>query len=258
LDLPSSHDTRVSQADPELFARWRTHRDTAARDELIERHLPLARKLAARYARSPEHLEDLVQVASVGLIHAVERFEPEHGFAFSTYAVPTIIGELKRHFRDTSWTVRVDRRAQERARAVTTAERTLAERGQTATVEALAELIGCDTEEVLEGLQAALVRSTVSLDAPVSSADADGAHLVDTFGIADERLEQADDRATLSAAVRHLPRLERRVLYLRFGEDLSQREIATQVGISQMHVSRLLRRALDRLREMIDDSPAAA
>jgi RNA polymerase sigma-B factor len=258
LDSASSPDSRGNPPDAELFVRWRRSGDGSARAELIERHLPLARKLAARYARGGDQLEDLVQVASVGLINAVERFEPEQGFAFSTYAVPTIIGELKRHFRDTGWSIRVDRRAQERARAVTAAERALAERGRTATVEALAELLECDTEEVLEGLQAALVRSTVSLDAPAGSASPEGGQLLDTVGMSDARLEQADDRATISAAVRHLPRLERRILYLRFGEDLSQREIATLVGISQMHVSRLLRKALEHLREMIDDSPATA
>ncbi len=257
MDSPS-HDTHAATTDAELFVRWRRHADMAARDVLIQRHLPLARKLAARYARGSDQLEDLVQVASVGLINAVERFEPEHGFAFSTYAVPTIIGELKRHFRDTTWTVRVDRRAQERARAVVQAERTLAERGRTATVDALAQELGYDIEDVLEGLQAALVRNAVSLDAPAGATSPEGAQLIDTVGFADARLEQADDRATLSAAVRHLPRLERRILYLRFGEDLSQREIATRVGISQMHVSRLLRRALDRLREMMDDRPATA
>lgn len=238
-----------------LFEAWHHQRDAGARDELIRRYLPLARKLASRYARSSEPFDDLVQVACVGLIKAVERFDPDLGTAFTTFAVPTIVGELKRHFRDTSWSLQVDRRAQERARAVITAQRALTAAGRSPTVMDLAQFMECDAEEVLEGLQAAMAYNAVSLDAPTSSPKGDPGKetsLFDTVGSADGRLEQIDARATIGAAVRHLPKLERRILYLRYGEDLSQREIAGLVGISQMHVSRLLRRSLDRLREQMD------
>jgi RNA polymerase sigma-B factor len=244
----------IAVATPDqLFRRWRERRDPHAREELIERFLPLARKLANRYARSGEPFDDLVQVASVGLIKAVERFDPDQGNAFASFAVPTIVGELKRHFRDTTWTVQVDRRSQERARAVLTAQRMITAIGRSPTVAELADQLGWDPEEVLDGLQASLAYNAVSLDAPAPGADPeDGENrLFDTVGEHDERFERAEHRATLGAAVRHLPKLERRILYLRFGEDLSQREIASRVGISQMHVSRLLRRALAGLREQL-------
>lgn len=236
----------------QLFEAWQQRRDQQAREELVQRFLPLARKLAGRYARSNEPYEDLVQVASVGLIKAIERFDPGHGTAFTSYAVPTILGELKRHFRDTSWTIQVDRRSQERARSVLAAQRAIMAVGRAPTVMDIAQFLECDTEEVLEGLQAAMAYNPVSLDAPVSpTAAEEDDSLAGKVGAADERFEQVDERATLDAAVQHLPKLERKVLELRFGEDLSQREIAERLDISQMHVSRLLRRALDRLREQL-------
>jgi RNA polymerase sigma-B factor len=239
----------------QLFQAWQQSRDRQAREELIERFLPLARKLASRYARSNEPYEDLVQVASVGLIKAIERYDPSQGTAFTSYAVPTILGELKRHFRDTTWTVQVDRRSQERARAVLAAQRAIMAVGRAPTVMDIAQFLECDAEEVLEGLQAALAHSPVSLDAPLSptAADEEEASLAGKVGAPDEQFERVDDRATLDAAVQHLPKVERQVLYLRFGEDLSQREIAERLGMSQMHVSRLLRRSLDRLREQLGD-----
>jgi RNA polymerase sigma-B factor len=246
--------SRTTATAAQLFEAWQQNRDEVAREELIERYLPLARKLASRYARSNEPFEDLVQVASVGLIKAVERFDLSHGTAFTSFAVPTIVGELKRHFRDTSWTLQVDRRAQERARAVLSAQQAISATGKSATVLDIAQFLECDTEDVLEGLQASQAYSAVSLDAPASAgeANASGATLSDMLGGTDLTLDLADDRATLDSALRHLPKLERRILYLRFDQDLSQREIAEQVGVSQMHVSRLLRRALARLREQLD------
>ena len=247
----------IGAATPDqLFRAWREHHDEAARAELIERFLPLARKLASRYAQSSEPLDDLVQVASLGLIKAVERFDPEHGNGFAAYAVPTIVGELKRHFRDTTWAVQVDRRSQERARAVRTAQRVLEAIGRTPTVAELAQFMDCDAEEVLEGLQASLAYSTMSLDAPAGGAGSDGgsdgaASLFELVGDDDAHLDRAESRATLRSAARHLPKLERRILFLRYGEDLSQKEIAERVGVSQMHVSRLLRRALAGLREQL-------
>jgi len=249
-----SHAYPPDATSAQLFRAWHERRDEHARAELISRYLPLARKLAGRYNRSSEPFEDLVQVASLGLIKAVERFDPDLGTAFTSFAVPTIVGELKRHFRDTSWTVQVDRRGQERARAVQAAQQLISATGRSPTVLDLAQFLECDTEEVLEGLQAAMAYSAVSLDAPAGP-DPGGegnASLADTVGADDSGLDRADDRATLSAAVRHLPKIERRVLYLRYGEDLSQKEIAHRVGISQMHVSRLLQRSLGRLREQLD------
>jgi RNA polymerase sigma-B factor len=237
----------------ELFQRWHDERDQRARDELIERFLPLARKLAQRYSGSREPYDDLVQVASLGLVKAVERFDPGRGFAFSSFAVPTIMGELKRHFRDTSWALHVDRAAQERSRKITDARRELQVRGgRSPTVTELAEFLQCSEEEVLDGLQVAEAFDTVSLDAPRASGDEDAEKRLDTLGDEDERLGRIDAGATVFAAAAQLPDRDRRILYLRFGEDLTQAEIAERIGISQMQVSRLLRRAAARLDEMTD------
>jgi RNA polymerase sigma-B factor len=239
----------------QLFDRWRSGGDQRARDQLIERFLPLARKLAARYMRSGEPYDDLVQVASLGLVKAVDRFDPSRGNAFTSYAVPTIVGELKRHFRDAGWTLHVGRRAQERARAVGEARRTIsATSGRSPTIGDLAQYLEIGTEEVLEGLQAASAYDALSLDAPTSTAgDEAPSTRADTVGELDIHLNRVDERVTISAAAQHLPKIERQVLYLRFTEDLSQTEIADRVGVSQMQISRLLRRSLGRLRELIDE-----
>ena len=235
----------------ELFERWRTHGDRQARDELIERFLPLARKLARRYSQSAEPHEDLVQVASLGLVKAVERFDPGRGFAFSSFAVPTIVGELKRYFRDTAWALHVDRSSQERARKIIDAQQTLSARtGQAPTIPELAEFLELTQEEVLDGIQAAEAYGAVSLDAPVTAEDDDDGTRLDVLGAEDERLLRIHDHATIFTAARNLPPREREILYLRFGEDLTQSEIAARVGVSQMQVSRLLRRALQRLTEL--------
>lgn len=235
----------------ELFQSWRVHGNRHARDELVERFLPLARKLARRYAQSSEPFEDLVQVASLGLVKAVERFDPARGYAFSSFAVPTIVGELKRYFRDTAWALHVDRGAQERARKITDAEQKLSSRtGRAPTVAELAQYLELSQEEVLDGLQTAEAYGAVSLDAPVSGEEDEESSRLDSLGSEDAELRRADDIATIFAAARHLPARERQILFLRFGQDLTQSEIADQVGISQMQVSRLLRRSLQRLREL--------
>jgi RNA polymerase sigma-B factor len=240
----------------ELFQRWHDDQDRQARDELIERFLPLARKLAQRYSGSREPYDDLVQVASLGLVKAVERFDPDRGFAFSSFAVPTIMGELKRHFRDTSWALHVDRSAQERSRKISDARHRLQARGgRSPTVAELAEFLDCSEEEVLDGLQVAEAYDAVSLDAPRASADEDAERRLDTLGDEDQRLGRIDAGATVFAAASHLPERDRRILYLRFGEDLTQAEIAERIGISQMQVSRLLRRAVRRLQEMTAETP---
>jgi len=248
---PAPHGCAASSH--ELFERWRQCRDLQARDLLIERFLPLARKLARRYVRSTEPYEDLVQVASLGLVKAVERFDPQRGFAFTSFAVPTIVGELKRYFRDTGWALHVDRGAQERARKVTDAQEQLSVRtGRPPSLDELAQYLETTVEDVLDGLQTAEAYGAVSLDAPLGGEEDDVSSRVEAIGDADQRLELVDEQATIFAAAKHLPARERQILYLRFGEDLTQSEIANRVGVSQMQVSRLLRRSLHQLRELTD------
>lgn len=249
----NGRESTCAQGSAQLFERWRKRQDRDARDELIARYLPLARKLARRYAQSSEPYEDLVQVASLGLVKAVERFDPSRGFAFSSFAVPTIMGELKRYFRDTAWSVHVERGAQERARRISDAQQVLCARtGRTPTVIELAQYLELSQEEVLDGLQTAEAYTSVSLDAPVLGEDEDETDRLDTIGAEDDRLILIEDQATVFSAARSLPAHERRILYLRFAEDLTQSEIADRVGVSQMQVSRLLRRSLARLRELTD------
>ena len=237
-----------------LFERWRRFEDRRARDELIERFLPLARKLARRYASSSEPYDDLVQVASLGLVKAVERFDPDRGFAFTSFAVPTIVGELKRYFRDSSWALHVDRGAQERARKISEAQREITTRtGRPPRIDELALYLELSQEEVLEGLQVADAYDAVSLDAPFAGEDDDFSSRLDILGRDDDELDRVDQQATLFAAARHLPKREREILFLRFSEDLTQSEIAARLGVSQMQVSRLLRRSLERLRELTGD-----
>ena len=247
-DVPTS-----TTPSDELFVRWRHQRDRQARDELIARFLPLARKLARRYAQSSEPYEDLVQVASLGLVKAVERFDPARGFAFSSFAVPTIVGELKRYFRDTAWALHVDRGAQERARRITDAQQKLGSRtGRMPTIDEIAQYLEISQEEVLDGLQTAEAYGAVSLDAPMAGEDDEDSTRLDALGVEDTRLELVDDHATIFAAARHLPTREREILFLRFNEDLTQSEIAERVGVSQMQVSRLLRQTLARLRALAE------
>jgi len=233
-----------------LFRRWYVARDVRARDALIERFLPLARKLARRYSGSSEPYDDLVQVASLGLVKAVERFDPTRGYAFTSFAVPTIVGELKRYFRDAAWALHVDRGAQERARRIADARREVSTRHRRSpTVPELAEYLECSEEEVLDGLQIAEAFDTVSLDAPRAGGDIE--RRLDTLGDEDVRLERVDEQTTVFAAAQQLSERDRRILYLRFGEDLTQAEIARLVGVSQMQVSRLLRRSVQRLQELV-------
>jgi RNA polymerase sigma-B factor len=232
-----------------LFERYHRTGDPTARDELIRRCLPLARSLAGRYARAGESLEDLVQVANIGLIKAVDRFDPTRGIAFSSFAVPSILGELKRHFRDHGWAARVPRPLQERVLKVNTCSERLSSRlGRSPKPRELATEIGMSVEEVLEALVAGTAFDSMSLDAPVSRGEEDaGATYADSVGAVDERLELVEYRSVVAATIRALPPREREVLVLRFAEDMTQSEIASRVGISQMHVSRLIRRSLERL-----------
>jgi RNA polymerase sigma-B factor len=244
----------VTVGSGELFNRWYEHRDVRARDTLIERFLPLARKLARRYTASNEPYDDLVQVASLGLVKAVERFDPSRGFAFTSFAVPTIVGELKRYFRDSAWALHVDRSAQELARKISDARREVSlQQGRSPTVRELAEYLECSEEEVLDGLQTGEAYDTLSLDAPRGGDEDEADNRLDALGSEDGRLDLVDDQATVFAAAQRLPERERRILYLRFGEDLTQAEIARRIGVSQMQVSRLLRKSVQRLRDLTQD-----
>jgi RNA polymerase sigma-B factor len=232
-----------------LFERYRRVGDPAAREELIRRCLPLARALASRYARAGEPLDDLVQVANIGLIKAVDRFDPTRGIAFSSFAVPSILGELKRHFRDHAWAARVPRPLQERVMRVgASAERLASQLGRAPKPREVAADAGLSVEDVLEALEAGTAFDSISLDAPVSRGEEDsGATYADSVGELDNRLELVEYRSVVAATIRALPRREREVLALRFAEDMTQSEIASRIGVSQMHVSRLIRRSLERL-----------
>ena len=219
------------------------------RDELVEMHLPLVEYLARRFRNRGEPLDDLVQVATIGLIKSVDRFDLERGVEFSTYATPTIVGEIKRHFRDKGWAVRVPRRLQELKLSLTKAIGDLAQReGRAPTVSELAAHLQMSEEEVLEGLESANAYSTVSLDAP-DSGDEDAPAVADSLGIVDEALEGVEYRESLKPLLERLPPREKKILLLRFFGNLTQSQIAAELGISQMHVSRLLARTLTQLRD---------
>ena len=219
----------------------------------MQRFLPLARQLARRYQRGSEPLDDLIQVASLGLLKAIDRFEPERPTAFSSFAVPTILGELKRHFRDRGWSVRVPRDLQEMAVRVDREAEDLARAlGRAPTTAEIAEHMGLTTEQVLEAREAAGAYRAISLDRPRDD-DEDGEGIADTMGVDDPGFHIAEHAATVERLMAVLTEREREVLRLRFGEDLTQSEIGERVGVSQMHVSRLIRQALGRLRAEAED-----
>lgn len=227
-----------------------------ARDELVTIHLPLVQYLARRFRDRGEPLEDLVQVGTIGLIKAVDRFDPERGVEFSTYATPTIVGEIKRHFRDKGWAIRVPRRLQELRISIGQATAELSQRsGRSPTVSELAAHIGVSEDEIIEGLEGAQAYSTSSLDAQVGGDD-DAPMLADRLGADDPDLEGVEYRESLRPLLAALPARERRILVLRFFHGMTQSQIAEEVGISQMHVSRLLARSLGQLREGLLDEQA--
>src|ERR1700681_3073295 len=260
---PATLGSRRSVADPPdhlacLFARWQEDGDDAAREELVRRFLPLARTLARRYGRSSEPFEDLLQVASLGLLKALDRFDPSRGHPFSSFAVPTILGEMRRYFRDSGWSVHVPRGEQERALKVRDAQETFAnEHGHAPTVNQLAEYLEVDSDEVIEALQAIQAYEALSLDAPRPGADGDAMTYGEAVGHDDDRYELVELDATVTAVLERIPKRERLILRMRFVEDLTQTEIAARVGVSQMQVSRLLRRSLDQLRALTQDTKKA-
>jgi RNA polymerase sigma-B factor len=236
--------------DRALFARYLDRRDPVDREVLVERFLPLARQLARRYQRPDEPFDDLFQVACLGLLNAIDRFDLERGIAFSSYAVPTILGEIKRYFRDRTWSVRVPRDLQDLAlkvdRAVSDLDRELHRRP---TIDEIAAKVGVDHEHVLEALEASGAYRATSLQTPWAGAEDSGETLGDSIGIEEVGLRAAEDRATIDRLMRVITPREREVLRLRFAEDLTQAEIGEHVGVSQMQVSRILRQAVARLRE---------
>jgi RNA polymerase sigma-B factor len=240
-----------------LFERWQCHADQHAREALVERFLPLGRSLARRYVSTNESIDDLTQVAYVGLINAIDRFDTSRGSRFAAFAVPTILGELRRYFRDTAWAVHVPRGAQERALEVERAGGTLtANSGHSPTVGEIAQYLECDQGEVLDALQVGQARSSVSLDAPRPGGAEDDSESTraETIGTEDEGYELVEDGSAVAHALRSLAPRERRILFLRFAREMTQSEIAAEIGLSQMQVSRVLRRSLERMRTIAEGS----
>jgi len=238
--------------DRRLFDRFIAERDPVARDAIVERFMPLARQIAARYQRPEEPFDDIFQVACYGLVKAVDRFDVARGVAFSSYAVPTIAGEIKRHFRDRAWAVRVPRDLQELALRVERAGAELTrDLGRAPSVDEVARAVHVEAEDVLEAMEAATAYRATSLDTPRPSGDEEaGASLGDTIGHTEDGYDRAEQRAMLSDLMRSLTHREREVIRLRFEEDLTQAEIGEIVGVSQMQVSRVLRQAIGRLRAL--------
>jgi RNA polymerase sigma-B factor len=239
-----------STSSDELFARWRERRDRSARDELVDRFMPMARKLARRYVGAHEPFEDLLQVASLGLVKAVDRFDAGRGAAFSSFAVPTIVGELKRYFRDCGWSVHVPRGLQELALKVAQAERELSvAAGRSPTAQELAQYLEVSIEDVIDALEASAAHHATSLDTQLTDHDGESATLGETLGEDDPRFEIVDATVTIGQAAQALSEREREVITRYFMLDQTQAQIATSIGVSQMQVSRILRRAIERLRE---------
>ena len=259
LETPGLDRLRRATVDRRLLQRYREHGDLGARDAMVERMMPLARQLAMRYRSSSESPDDLLQVASLGLVKAIDRFDPDRGYAISTFAVPTILGELRRHFRDHTWSMRVSRELQERVLRIERVSSRLASvLGRSPSVTELAADLGLSHEEVLEGMDAAGAYRSASLEEQLDRGNEEqGAALSDMLGEYDERFELVENAAAVDDALIVLDDRERHMLHLRFMKDMTQSEIADALGISQMHVSRLLRRALDRLRERASVEVAA-
>ena len=246
-----------AREDARLFERYRRTGDPAARAELTERFLPLARSLARRYDRGDESLDDLTQVASLALLKAIDRFDPQRPVAFSSFAVPTIVGELKRYFRDYGWSVRVPRPLQELAlRVQRDSDRFASEHGHAPTAGQLAQRLGVDVEQILEAREAVGARRAASLERPPDGADDE--RPVHELSVDDPGFAAAEDAATISRLTAVLSERDREILHLRFEQDLTQSEIAAQIGCSQMHVSRILQRAISRMQAQAGAELAAA
>jgi len=236
-----------------LFERLAVDGEARDRETLIERFLPLARSLALRYQRSGEPLDDLLQVAALGLIKAVDRFDPQRGIAFSAYAVPTILGEIKRHFRDRTWAVGVPHDMRDRSLRVDRAVDGLAERlHRQPSVAEIAAALDLGEEDVLEALQAGGAHRALSFDEPRSTDGESLATLADSIGVAERGFDHVEGQVTFDALLESVTAREREVLRMRFQHDMRQAEIAAAIGVSQMHVSRIIRLALTRLRDLTE------
>ena len=243
----------TQESDKVLLRRYHEQGDLAARKQLIERYMSLVRSLARRYSYRGEQLEDLVQIGAIGLIKAIDRFDVNRGVELTTYATPNIIGEIKRHFRDRGWAVRVPRGLQElNIQLSRLIEELTVQLGRSPTIAELAKGAGVSEEEVLEALESGRAYSSLSLSAGSAGHDEDGElDPLDSLGTEEHQYEVSEDRAVLAPGFRVLDERERKILHLRFFEGLTQSQIAQQVGISQMHVSRLIRRSLEKIREEI-------
>jgi RNA polymerase sigma-B factor len=245
-----SHEKRALE-DRRLLVQFRETGDEGAREELVKRFLPLARQLARRYQRTNEPIDDLMQVASVGLVKAIDRFDPDRGTAFSTFAVPTILGELKRYFRDAGWAAHVPRGMQERAMLLEQGVETLHRRlGRSPSTKEVAAELGQTEEEVLEALEAQHAYDAVSLEQQRSDDSQGGDTYADMLATEEQNYELVEYEATIEPALKALAPRDRLILHMRFSKDMTQSEIAERIGVSQMHVSRLIRQALARLREV--------
>ena len=229
------------------------HSRTEARDGLVHLHLPLVEHCARRFRNRGEPFEDLVQVGTIGLIKSIDRFDVDRGVEFSTYATPTIIGEIKRYFRDKGWAIRVPRRLQELRMQIGTASAELTQSlGRSPRPRELAERIGCSVEEIIEGMESSNAYSTLSLDAS-DDGDHGSSSMLDAIGVEDINLEQVEVRESLKPLLDGLDVREKRILLLRFFKNMTQSQIAAEIGVSQMHVSRLLNRTLEQLRASLQD-----
>lgn len=236
----------------QLFVEFTRTRDPAIRDELIKMYLNLVEYLARRFKSRGEPLEDLIQVGTIGLIKAIDRFDINREVEFTTYATPTIVGELKRYFRDKGWAIRVPRRLQELNLQVNQVIGDLTQELQrTPTIDEVAKKVGCKPEEVIEALETSEAYNFISLDGDLAAESGESFSLMEYIGEDDRQLVNLEDRASLAAALKDLTPQEQKILYLRFFKGLTQTEIANELNISQMHVSRLLRRTLQILRQKI-------
>ena len=244
----------MQQSDKVLLRRYHEQGDLAAREQLIEQYMSLVRSLARRYSYRGEQLEDLVQIGAIGLIKAIDRFDVNRGVELTTYATPNIIGEIKRHFRDKGWSVRVPRGLQELNVQISKLMESLTvQLGRSPTIPELAKAAGVTDEEVLEALESGRAYSSLSLSAGSGGQDDDGElDPLESLGTEEHQYEVSEDRAVLEPGFRVLDERERTILHLRFFEGLTQSQIAQQVGISQMHVSRLIRRSLEKIRDEIN------
>jgi RNA polymerase sigma-B factor len=257
-DAPAPTESHVlehrDQPVEELFRRWQRHQDERAREALVAQYLPLARKLARRYRGAREPLDDLEQVASLGLVKAIDRYDSSRGIGFQHFAVPTILGELKRYFRDSGWAVHMPRGIQELALQVAQAERQLAAKtGREPTYNEIAEFLEISIEDVLAAAEASAAHHAVSFDTPHDDGDGETGTLGDSMGEIDEHYDLVTLTASIAPAAKRLSERDRRVLALRFVEDRTQSEIADEVGVSQMQISRILSKALRQLGAAVDD-----